>query len=205
MGEPKEGRLVSHESVNSSSSRSVGLHAREDDTTKAQSIRLSGSLQQTSRHQTSREISPPPLKRHRTDGNNRGSGLLGLLAKSTSDFNMLRHSFDGHPNHQSEVSKGEREDNVTKETRSSLVSTIPQFHGLRDIMSEPRPSHVAPSVGSTSLQIMGKRACCVCETSSATSYNPIFKCPGCHRAYHDSCRNPPLIDGVDPAGDALNA
>lgn len=43
-----------------------------------------------------------------------------------------------------------------------------------------------------------KPACRVCGKTTATSYNPVIACPGCARPYHDSCRRPPLPQGVDP-------
>ncbi|KAL6159147.1 hypothetical protein ACJBU6_03236 [Exserohilum turcicum] len=47
-------------------------------------------------------------------------------------------------------------------------------------------------------QLSCKPVCRVCDKTTATSYNPIITCPGCAKSYHDSCRKPPPIQGVDP-------
>jgi hypothetical protein len=43
-----------------------------------------------------------------------------------------------------------------------------------------------------------KLACTICSKTTNVKYDPIIACPGCQKHYHDSCRRPPLIEGVDP-------
>jgi hypothetical protein len=43
-----------------------------------------------------------------------------------------------------------------------------------------------------------KLACRTCSKISATKYDPIILCSSCRKPYHDSCRAPPLVAGLDP-------
>jgi uncharacterized CHY-type Zn-finger protein len=52
-----------------------------------------------------------------------------------------------------------------------------------------------PDAGSGSPK---KLVCRTCNKASTTKYDPIILCPSCRRPYHDSCRAPPLRDGLDP-------
>jgi hypothetical protein len=60
--------------------------------------------------------------------------------------------------------------------------------------SSTKPSRPAVERSESS----SKLVCTICSKTTNVKYDPIIACPGCQKHYHDSCRRPPLIEGVDP-------
>ncbi|KAF1946182.1 hypothetical protein EJ02DRAFT_450955 [Clathrospora elynae] len=157
-----------------------------------------------SRESLSAAISPPPLKRQRTASDYFKSAAHNSCPKSlrrrpNTGPSALRHSFNGHS-----ISfvdqQSRRAHDPAPSWKSYSFPAPPAYreheHQLSNASSKKsdaphldRSSKTAPST---------KRACPVCEKTSDTTYNPLIVCPGCERPYHDSCRNPSLIAGVDP-------
>ncbi|KAF2127416.1 hypothetical protein P153DRAFT_387959 [Dothidotthia symphoricarpi CBS 119687] len=84
---------------------------------------------------------------------------------------------------------------------TTVSNVLPKRPSLTDVPAQPslRPGKVEcrPNTSFNSGS-SSKRTCRVCEKASATKYNPIITCPSCQRPYHDSCRKPRLVEGVDP-------
>ena len=103
-------------------------------------------------------------------------------------------------NGKSFVEQARHEGRVEPLRRSSsfLGSSLFREYISRDSSASGRGSDGTHSGSSSRRGSFSKRACRTCEKSSSTNYNPMISCLGCERPYHDSCRKPPLIDGVDP-------
>lgn len=113
-------------------------------------------------------ISPPPLKRQRTVYEPSRVPDAGRLSGSSQSF----HLFPAPAVHHAQ------KDRLRNESSLDGHSNSPKRSAKSHISCKP--------------------ACRVCDKTTATSYNPIITCPGCARSYHDSCRRPPLTQGVDP-------
>ncbi|KAF2845770.1 hypothetical protein T440DRAFT_472409 [Plenodomus tracheiphilus IPT5] len=156
------------------------------------------------RYRASGEISPPPLKRQRTDGgismvSLSRPGRTKLPTRSSSNSDLVKRSFDGLPTSLQRESKWRQDrDVVSRHSCSFAAPPLMQYPARDTVTTKARHSDIVFSSRPSGSRVTVKRVCRVCEKSSATNYNPIFACPGCTRPYHDSCRKPPLIDGVDP-------
>ncbi len=96
--------------------------------------------------------------------------------------------------------RGEYENSLEPPRRSFSFLGSSTHHGSigRDSSLSVRGSDGTHSGSSSRRGSFSKQACRLCDSTSATNYDPMITCLGCDRPYHDSCRKPPLIDGVDP-------
>lgn len=77
-------------------------------------------------------------------------------------------------------------------------------HGSRRDANKRREGHTNPSnrqysrASTASASSASKPICVMCSKATNVKYDPLIACPGCGKHYHDSCRRPPLIEGVNP-------
>jgi hypothetical protein len=133
-------------------------------------------------------ISPPPLKRQRT---NLGDGHHA--SKPTASLAPFR-SLQSNKSVENPAASRSR---LSLHFASSDSHTSP-VHRNREPSVDPNEYGATranpPSIGGSSK----KPVCRVCTKGMVVQYDPIISCPGCRAEFHDSCRKPPLIDGVDP-------
>lgn len=189
---------------------------RDDNTTIQESDKRNGSGQDgnisfplpdaypTRRHRAAQRISPPPLKRQRTDNDVPTANVVAprpteLPARPCLTQDVVRRSLDGLPTFQQrELNRQQDRKGLWKYPHSLPNPPTTHGSGKDSVIGKARNSDAAVPRHSAVPRVTVKRACPVCKGSSATNYNPIFICQGCASPYHDSCRKPPLGDLVEP-------
>ncbi|KAF1849601.1 uncharacterized protein K460DRAFT_399718 [Cucurbitaria berberidis CBS 394.84] len=157
------------------------------------------------RERLSARISPPPLKRQRTGlstsiPTRARPSSTALPTRPLPGLREVKRSSGSSTPYARPVHEKNKGGRVSESSRNSFSFVAP--HLDRDAESlnrsaKSRNSDEARSSLPSRKTPSSKPTCRVCEKHSATNYNPIITCPGCGRAYHDSCRNPPLIDGIE--------
>lgn len=153
-------------------------------------------------------ISPPPMRRQRTATETlRDTSRLPILTDSSSLF--TERADDGikrtrpyqHDTLRSFPAGGLGAHSSSSDLSRHSLSSSDHPHLLenksRNDSSNSRKSSVSLHSDGV-LRSSRKPVCLMCSKSTDAKYDRMIDCPGCHRHYHDSCRTPPLIDGVNP-------
>jgi hypothetical protein len=208
-GRPSQGPSVFHANVSAGPHEPTSLH---------QMIEAPAS-NNSRKTRTPPRISPPPLKRQRTD--------TGPLTSSPSTHHeFLNRSF---PTISNRAAAGDKyvacfaiNNSLTNTIRldvprpSSFSSTSSRRPSLRNVAtllpstvrrsSELRgcedddgsmSSDIARSARSRESSTTAPK-CKLCDKIINKSFDPLVLCNVCHRSFHDACRRPPLSAGADP-------
>jgi hypothetical protein len=131
-------------------------------------------------------ISPPPLKRQRTRHEDGYQVSASDRALALPTCLLQSHKSAENPT----------------ASRLRLPSRESQRYGRPFASSDHHTSPVKEDAFQVNRPLMAsssrKSVCRVCMKAMIVQYDPIITCPGCCTEFHDSCRKPPLIDGVDP-------
>ncbi|KAF2025451.1 hypothetical protein EK21DRAFT_116779 [Setomelanomma holmii] len=159
-------------------------------------------------HQGNRSrISPPPTKRQRTapeaGHSNLSKPTVSSPIRQSSFVDETQRRWSNHGSGRlrpyidescgpldSSESTGQSFDSAyssdSQARRRLELSRNSNRHG------ESNPHRLSSSSSSSDPYCRG------CGKTASVRYDPIIACSSCHRQYHDSCRSPPLISGVDP-------